>query len=1062
MPRIPEEEIGRLKSETDLKTLVESYGVKLEARGKDFFGLCPFHDDHEPSLVVTPEKHLWNCLGACRSGGTVIDWVMKMEKASFRHAVEILKTKFGVRGSEFGAATAREVTPSLQLSTPNLSSDLDKQEQIQSSAYPGGSDWTVPDRGLLNQVIGYYQATLKDSPEALAYLENRKLNHPELIDHFKLGYGNRTLGYRLPDKQLKSGIEIRGKLQEIGILRESGHEHFNGSLVIPVFDENNQVTEIYGRKIRDDLRKGTPLHLYLPGQHKGVFNIQVLAASKEIILCEALIDALTFWCHGFRNVTASYGVNGFTADHLAAFKQYGVEQVLIAYDNDEAGNSAAKALTERLEGEGLACARIVFPLNMDANAFAQKSGNPQKDFEKLIASTRLQVPGSGLQGQPIFPSAPDTDHIREAANVPTPVINNDEIIITLGERRWRARGLDKNMSYEQLKVNLLVSSGERFFVDTLDLYSARLRQMFIKQAAAELEITEDIVKHDLGKVLLNLEELQDAQIKKTLEPKKAEVVLTEQERAAALAFLQDPKLLERILSDFEKCGVTGEEINKLMGYLAAVSRKLDNPLAVIIQSSSAAGKTWLMDSILAMMPEEERVKYSAMTGQSLFYLGESDLKHKILAIVEEEGAERASYALKLLQSEGELSIASTGKDPQTGKMLTHEYRVEGPVMIFITTTGIDIDEELQNRCLVLTVNESREQTKAIHQLQRERRTLSGLQSKLKRAAVLKLHRNAQRLLRPLKVVNPYALRLTFLDDRTRTRRDHDKYLNLIDTIALLHQYQRPVKQLNVSGGGQEYIEVAMSDIETANKLAGEVLGRSLDDLPPQTRRCMELIYKMVLMECQKLAVDQSDYRFSRRQLRDHCNWSLTQVRVHLDRLIEQEYVLVHRGGRGQSFVYELLYNGEGIKGELFLAGLIDVKQLKKPQYDCNLAEFGGQVAAKSDELAGAKRPQNGAKTGGWRGDKISQDTNKIAALNPLAAVFVEKTHIGVCIKSRSHSRINAEFQWPVFSSVLEFYCFYSILAAKVKEFEQEKSPRQGIAQPPRQESNALPIELGRS
>jgi len=271
-------------------------------------------------------------------------------------------------------------------------------------------------------------------------------------------------------------------------------------------------------------------------------------------------------------------------------------------------------------------------------------------------------------------------------------------------------------------------------------------------------------------------------------------------------------------------------------------------------------------------------------------------------------------------------------------------------------------------------------------------------------------------------------------------------------------------------GGQDYIEVEMSDIETANKLAGEVLGRSLDDLPPQTRRFMELIYKMVSADCRQQKVQHDDYRFSRRQLRDYCNWSLTQVRVHLDRLVEQEYVLVHRGGRGQSFVYELLYNGEGIKGELFLAGLIDVKQLKKPDYDTNLTGFTPGMAAKSDELAGAKRPQNGAKTGGWRGDKISQDTNKIAALNPLAADFVEKTHIGVCIKNRSRSRSIDEFQWPVFSSVLEFYCFYSLLAAKVKEFEQEKFPRQGSAKPPRQGNaqrprkggDALPIELGRS
>ena len=119
-----------------------------------------------------------------------------------------------------------------------------------------------------------------------------------------------------------------------------------------------------------------------------------------------------------------------------------------------------------------------------------------------------------------------------------------------------------------------------------------------------------------------------------------------------------------------------------------------------------------MDAVLAFVPPEERVRYSAMTGQALYYLADADLKHQILAIVEEEGAERASYALKLLQSEGELTIASTGKDPHTGRMVTQEYRVEGPVMIFLTTTAMDIDEELLNRCLVLTVDEGREQTAA--------------------------------------------------------------------------------------------------------------------------------------------------------------------------------------------------------------------------------------------------------------------------------------------------------------------------------------------------------------
>jgi hypothetical protein len=312
-------------------------------------------------------------------------------------------------------------------------------------------------------------------------------------------------------------------------------------------------------------------------------------------------------------------------------------------------------------------------------------------------------------------------------------------------------------------------------------------------------------------------------------------------------------------------------------------------------------------------------------------MGEIDLKHKVLAIVEEEGAERASYALKLLQSEGELTIASTGKDPQTGRMETHEYHVEGPVMIFLTTTAAQVDEELLNRCLVLTVNEDREQTRAIHVLQRQRQTLAGLLAQRERQDVLAVHRNAQRLLKPLLVANPFAEKLTFLDAWTRTRRDHMKYLTLIRTMALLHQYQRPHRTIeHPAGSGQhlEYIDVTPADIEQANRLLREVLGRSLDELAPQTRRLLSLLDDMVQAACQKHQVPRSEYHFTRRQVREFCGWTDFMVRTHLGRLVELEYVLVHRGGRGQSFVYELLYQERpGSEARPDAMGLMDARTL---------------------------------------------------------------------------------------------------------------------------------------
>ena len=224
--------------------------------------------------------------------------------------------------------------------------------------------------------------------------------------------------------------------------------------------------------------------------------------------------------------------------------------------------------------------------------------------------------------------------------------------------------------------------------------------------------------------------------------------------------------MDRITDDFARVGMVGEATNCLVGYLATISRKLDRPLAVIVQSTSAAGKSALQDAVVDFVPAEELVRYSAMTGQSLYYLGEHDLAHKVLAIAEEEGAERASYALKLLQSEGELSIASTGKDNASGRLVTHPYRVQGPTAIFLTTTATEIDEELTNRCVVLSVDEDRDQTRAIHDRQRRSQTLDGILAGADRAPVLKVHRDAQRLLETIEVVNPHAHRLTFADGST--------------------------------------------------------------------------------------------------------------------------------------------------------------------------------------------------------------------------------------------------------------------------------------------------------
>lgn len=972
MARIPEEELERLKLEVDLAALVRSKGIELKPHGENLVGCCPFHDDRTPSLVITPSKNLWHCMGACSVGGSVIDWVMKAEGVSFRHAVELLRE---------GGAAALLKTDSIRVKAtiPRLALPVD----------PNGDE-----QKLLHEIMAYYKETLKKSPEAIDYLKSRKIYNEEAIEKFSIGYSDRSLGLRLPHKNRANGQALRFKLNQLGLYRSSGHEHFRGSVVFPV-TRGQAITEVYGRKTRDDLREGTAYHIYLPGPHKGIWNEECLS-SPEVILCESIIDALSFWCHGFKNVTASYGVDGFTDDHLDLFLRHGVGKVLIAYDRDEAGDRGAEKVAALLSSEGIECWRIEFPKTMDANEYVQKMTPEKTALEVVVQKAVLMqkrkkappiarpepveaapeplppvavsfleavpepelveapeeqapAPASATEEAPYVPEQP----IAPGAKLEVPTeIKGEDVLITLGDREYRVRGLKKNQSYEVLRVNLRAGHRGVFYVDTIDLYNAKARVSFVNSASEELELKPEVIKRDLGRVLGRLEDLQADELGNLVKEEAPMPVLRDEEKIAAIELLRDPKLVERILADFKKCGVVGEETNKLVSFLAAVSRKLDDPLAVLIQSSSAAGKSSLMEAVLAMIPEEERIKFSAMTGQSLFYMGETNLKNKILAIAEEEGASEAAYALKLLQSEGEISIASTGKDPQSGRLVTHEYRVEGPVMIFLTTTAIDIDEELLNRCLVLTVNESREQTEEIHRQQRTRETLQGIILGKERDKLLVLHKNAQRLLQSLKVANPFAEQLTFLSSRTRARRDHKKYLTLIRAIALLHQYQRPRRTVEIDGEIIEYIEVVPEDIALANRLCHEVLGRSLDELPPQTRRLLGIVQKMVEENSKAQDIQRSEYRFSRKDVRDYSGWGDTQVHVHMDRLQGMEYLVAHRGGRGQSFLYELLFDGKTEKSHMM--GLVE-----------NVAQLTPRLTDLTQHLMGSIRPQFGPESGGY-------------------------------------------------------------------------------------------------
>jgi hypothetical protein len=421
-----------------------------------------------------------------------------------------------------------------------------------------------------------------NDPKAMKYLEQRKCFHPEAVKLFRMGYANRTLGYRVPSTTVE-GRKLKAQLQRLGILRESGHEHMTGSVVFPIVHcsadgPTDHIVQMYGRKITPGLREGTPLHLYLPGEHKAVWNAAALRRQKEWLLCEALLDALTLWCAGYRNVTCAYGVNGFTPAHWQLLDDLKPERIVLCYDNDQAGNTAADKLTEQLSAKGVCVLRAKLPPGKDVNDVARENKNAQAALATVLEGSGSRpitarpiarpTPAPPLPAEPspvaAAPPKPPAESTlvkeqpvhaaakeeEKPAPLPAPApssslaapsvapakpeapeegpASGDEANFTFGcephgpPRQWRVRGIGKNLSFETLRVQLRVMHANSYHLDTLDLCNAKHRQSFLAQAHGETGLAADVLKRDLGQVLLKVEELQEQHIRKTVEPERKE------------------------------------------------------------------------------------------------------------------------------------------------------------------------------------------------------------------------------------------------------------------------------------------------------------------------------------------------------------------------------------------------------------------------------------------------------------------------------------------------------------------------------------------------------------
>lgn len=856
-------EKDRIKDTVDIVSLIRSYGIDLEEKGSSWMGLCPFHEDRNPSFSVDREKGLFHCFG-CGAGGDVFDFVMAKEGVEFKEALSILKgspsipTEKHLKTKEVPAKPVPSKSPSPEERPP---------AEILSS---------------LEDATSYYHRQLSTHQDAVEYLKKRGLYTPDLLVRLNAGYCPGDLREKLSRDQYM-------ELKQAGLFTEKGFETFRQCIVFPLLDPEGRTIGFYGRKVSE---KAGVKHLYLKGPHRGLLNRKAASVYREeIILTESVIDALSLLTLGFQNVIPCYGTNGLTEDHLSLLRDERVKLVTVAFDNDQAGREGAEKIAQALLKEEIPVRQIFPQGGKDWNEVLCTSPLKKEEISNLMAKGEVRFPA----GQ-----SPDFKVAKTGG----------KYLFTLSDMTYRLLGV-KELFVSTLRVNVRAEKGELRFIDNCDLYSARSRSGFSLHLSRLFDVEASRIEKDLIRMVEYLEEERD----KSLSAEEEEVPeLTGEEIKQGMALLRSENLFERIVEDTELLGYVGEEINKILIYLAASSRKLDDPLSVILMSESASGKSYLIDTVKRLIPPEDVLSMTSLSDQALNYLPEKSLMHKFLTMGEAVHSEVVEHQIREMLSSHELSRMVAGKDEKTGQMVSRITRKEVVVSAVMSSTNYNLNAENLSRFFVINADETESQTDRIFQLQRQAHQLKSIREKKERIPeVIKVHHAAQRLLEKKVIINPLAEFLDFPKSMMRLRRDHGRFLELIASICHLRQFQKQEKE----EGGIRYIECDLKDYELAYRIIRETLRASMSSLPQSALILYDEIRQMAGKRAKKESLEVFEVSFTQREVREYSQLGQRSVKKYMKLLSDYEYLQV--GGkqvRGSRNSYRLVADEEIRRSDL--------------------------------------------------------------------------------------------------------------------------------------------------
>lgn len=810
-------EISQIIKSLSILTVLEHYHLKPN-RNKML--CCPFHDDKNPSMQVYAETNTVFCFsGNCKMNGKKIDtiqFIQDKETISKHEAIKKAQSLLSITNEEL-----RITKPIIQ--TENLTEIFSKLKQ-----------------------------SMYSSSKARAYAENRNIYNAKL----EVGYNNGTYYSKLKN-----------------------------CIIFPLKDKQNKIVSFYGRNIES---KGKDDRHFYTANRKGLYPNYPSQEIETLIITESIIDSATLQLYTTYASLALYGTNVLNEDHQEAIQALkNLKEIIFFLNGDEAGREWTKKHSETLHEllPNLKISQVNTPDEEDINSLIQ--GHEAEIIAHLIENRQIIYGNDSLtplknnndsqqilqhlinERTTIFSSSEEkSEATQEPETIEPPSIttvgklntsNPDYISFVYENLLFSIIGGIALYPLDKLKITLKIQIAKSqnplhsIRQSNLDLYSEEQLQRFIKTASEKLEVGSKQINYAIAELLNLLEDYRNAKIEEQKPKTEKPKILTEFRKQELQKLLQSKNLYKKLNELIGKTGVVGEAKNRLIMWTVFTSRLTDNPLHILCLGASGTGKTYLQERVSELIPKPHKVSFTASTENALYYVGKTDLKNKLILIEDMDGANSVLYVLRELQSKGYVSKIVPMKDSK-GNMKTILLEVEGPICLSGTTTKERIYEDNANRCLLIYLDNSEAQQQSIMQYQRL--LSAGKINKAEEENTKEFLQDIQLILKPINVVNPFADKLIIPESVFKPLRTNAHYLQFIEAITFIHQYQREIKK---DHNGNAFIETTLEDIELANELLKDVLLAKSDELTKACRDFLETL-KALLQKEKKQSFFRSEVR----------------------------------------------------------------------------------------------------------------------------------------------------------------------------------------------------------